>query len=88
MATYITGVRMSPPIAGDHQHISDVRWEQATESGICSRETMVKFIEEGNVVWVRGNPIAQVGVINGPPKYLRTHADGSWNNNLLNLPRV
>jgi len=88
VTTYITGVRMSPPTAGDHQHISDVRWEQAADSGICSRQAMVEFIEKGYAVWVHGNPNVQVGVINGPPKYLRTRADGSWSNNLLNLPRI
>lgn len=88
MATYITGVRMSPPTAGDHQHISDVRWEQSASSGICSRQAMIEFVEKGNSVWVRGNPNAQVAVIDGPPKYLRTQADGSWSNNLLNLPAL
>ena len=88
MSTYITGVRMSPPNAADHEHISDVRWEQATGSGVCSREAMVKFIDAGNDAWVRGNPNAQVAVINGPPKYLRTHADNNWTNNLLSLPRI
>jgi len=30
---------------------------------------------------------ADVGVVNGPNgKYLRTHADGQWNDNLLALP--
>ncbi len=30
---------------------------------------------------------AAVGVVNGPSdKYLRTHADGVWNDNLLALP--
>lgn len=30
---------------------------------------------------------ANIGVVNGPNgKYLRTHADGAWNDNLLALP--
>jgi len=30
---------------------------------------------------------AEIGVIDGPNgKYLRTHADGKWNDNLLALP--
>jgi hypothetical protein len=30
---------------------------------------------------------AEVGVVKGPfGKYVRTHADGSWNDNLLALP--
>jgi hypothetical protein len=34
-----------------------------------------------------GGKRADVGVVNGPGgKYLRTHADGKWNDNLLALP--
>lgn len=30
---------------------------------------------------------ANIGVVNGPnSKYVQTHADGQWNNNLLALP--
>ena len=33
------------------------------------------------------NKRADVGVVNGPNgKYVRTHADGQWNDNLLALP--
>ncbi|QDC36034.1 DUF3892 domain-containing protein [Sphingobium fuliginis] len=36
--------------------------------------------------WVGGNR-AEVGVVNGPNgKYVRTYADGKWNDNLLALP--
>ena len=71
MSTYITHVRLSPPNSNDRQHIT----------------AMVAFIQEGNTVWVAGPPDAQVGVVNGNPPYLRTHADGQWTNNLLSLPR-
>jgi hypothetical protein len=34
-----------------------------------------------------GGRRAEVGVVNGPNgEYLRTHADGYWNDNLLALP--
>ena len=34
-----------------------------------------------------GGKTAQVGVRNGPNgQYVQTHADGTWNNNLLALP--
>lgn len=50
---------------------------------------MVEWIEQkGGDARVQGNPRdAQVGVVDATPKYLRTHADGQWTNNLLSLPR-
>ncbi|QGH68681.1 DUF3892 domain-containing protein [Pseudactinotalea sp. HY158] len=87
MATYITHIRMSPPNATDHEHIAQVRWEQPGDTGTLTRQDMVNFIRKGNTVWVRGNPDAQVGVVDATPPYLRTYADGQWNNNLLSLPR-
>lgn len=36
--------------------------------------------------WVNGNR-GDIGVVNGPNgPYLRTYADGKWNDNLLSLP--
>jgi|JI10StandDraft_1071094.scaffolds.fasta_scaffold106269_5 hypothetical protein len=87
MSTYITHVRLSPPNSNDHQHITHVRWQQTSKSGESTKAAMVAFIQEGNTVWVAGPPDAQVGVVNGNPPYLRTHADGQWTNNLLSLPR-
>lgn len=87
MTTYITHIRMSPANATDHEHISEVKWSQPIESGNCSRAAMVDFINEGNAVFVRGTPDAQVGVVNTTPAYLRTYADKVWTNNLLSLPR-
>lgn len=87
MTTYITGIRMSPPSANDHEHIAEVRWQQPGNSGESSRAEMVSFIDKGNEVYVHGSPDAQVGVVDGNPRYLRTYADGLWSNNLLSLPR-
>lgn len=87
MTTYITHIRMSPVNATGHEHISELKWSQPRESGSCSRAVMVNFINEGNAVFVRGTPDAQVGVVNATPPYLRTFADEVWTNNLLSLPR-
>ncbi len=87
MSTCITAVRMSPSTANDHEHISEVRWEQPGKTNTCTREAMIDFIQEGNVVYVHGSPDAQVGVPQTTPPNLRTHADGNWTNNLLSLPR-
>jgi hypothetical protein len=87
MATYITHIRMSPPNANDHEHISDLRWWQPGDTGECTRAAMVDFINKGNAVFVQGLPDAQVGVVKATPPYVRTYADGTWTNNLLSLPR-
>jgi hypothetical protein len=87
VTTYITHIRMSPPNSNDHEHIAEVRWSQPNETGECSRSAMVDFINKGNAVYVQGRPDVQVGVVKTTPPYLRTHADGNWNNNLLSLPR-
>ena len=50
---------------------------------------MVESIDNGTNTFytlVNGKR-ANVGVVNGPNgKYVQTHADGQWNNNLLALP--
>lgn len=87
MTTYITHIRLSPPASNDHRHIVNVKWSQAGQVGQSTRAAMVDFINEGNAVFVHGNPSARVGVVKATPPYLRTYADQNWTNNLLALPR-
>jgi hypothetical protein len=87
LSTYIIAVRMSPPTANDHQHISHVRYQQPGVADVCGTQTMVDYIRKGNAVYVHGYPDAQVAVVDVHPPYLRTYADKTWTNNLLNLPR-
>ncbi|WP_126244411.1 DUF3892 domain-containing protein [Chitinophaga rhizosphaerae] len=53
------------------------------------REDAIAHIKDGThsfYTLVRGNR-GEVGVVEGPNgKYLRTYADGKWNDNLLALP--
>lgn len=54
-----------------------------------TRQQVVTEIESNqNSFYTSANgKIAHVGVVNGPNgKYVRTHADGVWNDNLLALP--
>ena len=54
-----------------------------------SRDQVIASIEAGsNTFFTLVNGIrANVAVVTGPyGKYLRTHADGKWNDNLLALP--
>jgi hypothetical protein len=84
---------MSPPSSTNLEHITHVKWENAStaNSGSSTREDMVDWIDNNNGVAVVGSGVNQsrVGTVdpkNGRPKYLRTYADGEWNNNLLSLP--
>ena len=58
-------------------------------NGKWTRQQVIDWIEEKSNTFytlVNGNR-GNIGVVNGPNgKYLRTYADGEWNDNLLSLP--
>lgn len=89
---YITDVHMELGGSG-HEHIAEVKWRnpQSGETGQSSRSTMVDWIENknGDARVTDGTRTVQVGVVTPTrsPKYIRTHADGTWTDNLLSLPR-
>ncbi|MGV0039034.1 DUF3892 domain-containing protein [Mycobacterium colombiense] len=77
-----------------HQHITWLWWADPTDgsSGNNSRAAIVDWIEGQNGRAYVADPygdVADVGVVapSSGPKYLRTHADGVWTDNLLALPR-
>lgn len=92
MAIQITAIRLSGGTT--HQHIIRLWWMNPTnaKSGDNNRAEIVSFIEENQgMAYVedgRGRR-AYVGVVTPAhgAKYLRTHADGVWTDNLLALPR-
>jgi len=54
-----------------------------------TRSQVIQSIEaKTNTSFTRvGGNRAEIGVVNGPNgKYMRTYADGKWNDNLLALP--
>jgi hypothetical protein len=58
-------------------------------TGKWTRQQVIDWIEGNtNTFYTRvGGNRANVGVVNGPNgKYVRTYADGKWNDNLLALP--
>jgi Protein of unknown function (DUF3892) len=62
-------------------HLGGSNWK-------LTRAEVIRLIESHlNTYYTRvGGTRAEVGVINGPNgKYVRTHADGKWNDNLLAL---
>jgi hypothetical protein len=63
-------------------HLGGIGWK-------WTRQQVIESIEaKTNTFYTLVNgKRANVGVVNGPNgKYLRTHADGQWNDNLLALP--
>jgi len=62
---------------------------ESGKTGRWDRQTMVKWIEEGNKAYVEdvGKKVYCYvrSSVNGT-KFLQTQADGEWKNNLLSLP--
>jgi hypothetical protein len=88
MRYQIIARRMSPPNSRHFQHIVEVRWQAGGQIGDCTRQQMVAAIEGGHTAFVQGEGHqSEVGVYteNGI-QYLRSHADGYWDDNLLALP--
>ena len=72
-----------------NEHIVAVRWlsDQDSSIGESTRETMVNWVRDGGYAYVQGSQSrSQVGVVDATPPYLRTYANGIWNDNLLSLP--
>jgi hypothetical protein len=87
---YITGVHLA---AGGTraEHIASVWWLQVDgKSSTMTTAQAVDYIDKGNTASV-GGPKGPVGVQvvrpEGRQPYLRSHADGEWTDNLLNLPK-
>jgi hypothetical protein len=86
---YITAIH---PAVKYHESIQSVRWLEPTkgQSGESTVAEIVAFLADNtNVAQVAGpNGPSRVGVEAGANgrKWIRTHADGQWNNNLLALP--
>ncbi len=74
-----------------HEHIAELRWRnpETGATGEASRADMVSFIRDkrGQAYVQDGSFHNWIGVVDAHTPYVRTHADGRWNNNLLALPR-
>lgn len=91
MSIRFTAIRLSG--GSTHQHITRLWWtDPATNAtGDNSRAELVAFVDQGGKAYVEdrfGNRV-DVGVVTPRvgEKYLRTHANGKWTDNLLALPR-
>ena len=90
MASYIVGVELTPGGTGVH-HISKVFWvSDRFQSVIVDAAGIIDYIANGNVVKVSdGKQETVVEVIreSGRTPFIRTSADQSKRDNLLELPR-
>ena len=63
-------------------HLGGATWHWTRQQVIDSIEAKTKTFYT-----LVGNNRGNIGVVNGPNgKYVRTYADGKWNDNLLALP--
>lgn len=91
MSVQITHRRMSPG-GTQNQHITDVRWRNPTTSatGESTKAGMVDFIDvqKGSAYVLGAQSRSEVGTVHeqGQTPYLRTYANGQWDDNLLSLP--
>ena len=73
-----------------HEHITHVG-NIRTDNWVETREIVIKYIQNNThtfYVFENGKR-SEVGVVNpndGRSPFLRSHADGYWNDNLLSLP--
>jgi hypothetical protein len=82
----LTRIRLSVP-NGSYEHITHA----GNSTGLWTREQIVQWIERNEYQFYTevNNRRAYVGVVHGlHGKYIRTHADGVWNDNLLALARA
>jgi hypothetical protein len=89
MANYQVTCIRKPNKLSPHEHITHLGGNQWFET----RENVIKWVNSKlhsfYVVDSRNGKTSYVGVVNptyGSP-YVRTHADGDWNDNLLSLPQ-
>lgn len=86
----ITAIRLEE--GSTHEHITNVLWRSAaTALGQCPRQAIVDWLTESNenhAVVADGSGWVHIAVVQRPnqPPYIRTHADGVWTDNLLELP--
>jgi hypothetical protein len=91
MSIRIIAIRLAQ--GSGHEHIVRLWWTNPANSsaGDNTRAEIVDFIEKSGKAYVEdasGHRV-DVGVVTPRigAKYLRTHADGVWTDNLLALPR-
>jgi formate-dependent nitrite reductase cytochrome c552 subunit len=89
VTVYVTAVGMS---GGDrHQHISRIKWLDSANStsNTMTKAQGVEWVNDGSELWVAGTDgKVEVRVVDADPPYLRTVANDTYTDNLLQLPRL
>jgi hypothetical protein len=86
----ITAIRVTDGLA--HEHITDVLWRSAgTSQGQTSRQAIVDWLSASSAnqaVVADGPDYVRVAVVRpaNQSRYIRTHRDGVWTDDLLALP--
>lgn len=89
MSVQITHVRFENDYRKTHESITAYAYKQDATGAVESKwkADMVKYLEAGTTAHVdSGASAVAVAVVNANPKYLRTHANNTWTDNLLSLP--
>lgn len=91
MAYRITGIRKPGGASNTHEAISHYRWTEdgSNTSTITDRPTVVTWVDAGHHFYVSdGINVAYCDVRESSrgTRFLQTHSDNKWNDNLLALP--
>jgi hypothetical protein len=86
MLVIITAIQMGG--LQTHEAIAAVKWlnPQTPEAKQRTKAQMVSWLRANSTnraIVLEGTTQIEVGVVDGSPPYVRTHADGKWTNNLL-----
>jgi hypothetical protein len=87
----VSCITKSPPNSMDHQHITHIGgfatsgWRLTKNAAIRRIESKKEAYYTVDVASAKKAYIAVVREVGSAP-YLRTYADGNWNNNLLSQP--
>jgi hypothetical protein len=85
----ITAIRLDGAVT--HENVTAVLWQSTSSSGHSSRQGLIEWLraEVGNKAVVAGNghltPVLVVEV--AAAEHLRACRDGTWTDDLLQLPR-
>jgi hypothetical protein len=93
MADYRVTCITKPHASSPHEHITHIGGPDGTgKSWKITREEAIKLIDSGSHTFYVLDPrtlkranVAAVRPTDGRDPFLRTHADGDWNDNLLSL---
>jgi hypothetical protein len=88
VTVYVTAIR--PASTRTHEGITEIRWldSRNSTSKTMSVPAAIAWLRKGNTLRVAGTDrYSDVQIVEASPPYLRTVADDTDSDNLLQLPR-